>query len=245
MFNESFRIIFKTCESKFPRRATDLQLNFLQYTDCSAKANIPNFAKTQSRKTSLRQLSLHTTPSGTSAMACSVICDSVFSSTIESTTPSSEPTGFVSVTLLSKKNPWVPTMALLVHHTLKGFFRPSTTWQGRVVYRYTFKSRRCASCLWNQSCLWIKTKCYISFLLSVLRCVVTCRRSSCHLPKKDSNIQTCCSVYITRNDQIPMYTKTFNKRPMVHITHVVAVYITSFIYNLSKHWEMFSCILIF
>lgn len=55
-----------------------------------------------------------------------------------------------------------------------------------------------------------KTKCYISFLLSVLRCVVTCRRSSCHLPKKDSNIQTCCSVYITRNDQIPMYTKTFN-----------------------------------
>lgn len=72
--------------------------------------------------------------SGTSAMACSVICDSVFSSTIESTTPSSEPTSFVSVTLLSKKNPWVPTMALLVHHTLKGFFRPSTTWQGRVVY---------------------------------------------------------------------------------------------------------------
>lgn len=168
---------------------------------------------TQLRKNAVAQdvaaLSLHTTPSGTSAMACSVICDSVFSSTIESTTPSSEPTGFVSVTLLSKKNPWVPTMALLVHHTLKGFFRPSTTWQGRVVY-ILLKAAAAPHVYETNHVYESKTKCYISFLLSILRCVVTCRRSSCHLPKKDSNIQTCCSVYITRNDQIPMYTKTFN-----------------------------------
>lgn len=204
MFNESFRIIFKTFESKFPRRATDLQLNFLQCTDCSAKANIPNFAKTQSRKTSLR---CHCTQRQVVRAPWRVLwfVTACFPQLLKALLH----TGFVSVTLLSKKNPWVPTMALLVHHTLKGFFRPSTTWQGRVVY-ILLKAAAAPHVYETNHVYESKTKCYISFLLSVLRCVVTCRRSSCHLPKKDSNIQTCCSVYITRNDQIPMYTKTFN-----------------------------------
>lgn len=74
--------------------------------------------------------------------------------------------------LLSKKNPWVPTMALLVHHTLKGFFRPSTTWQS---WLYTFKSRRCASCLWNQSCLWIQNK-VLHFISTI--CLTVCSHMS-------------------------------------------------------------------
>lgn len=84
-----------TCQPKFPRRVTDLQLIFPQRTvrinTCTlivaqtqlqtacCHANVPNFAKTQSRARR-RCAVMHTTPSSTrmSATACLVKRDSVF-----------------------------------------------------------------------------------------------------------------------------------------------------------------------
>lgn len=100
-----------TCQPKFPRRVTDLQLIFPQRTvrinTCTlivaqtqlqtacCHANVPNFAKTQSRARR-RCAVMHTTPSSTrnSATACLVKSDGVF---------------FFQLLQI----------ALLVHHTLK------------------------------------------------------------------------------------------------------------------------------